>query len=113
MSDDKPLNPEAERAIAKVRRLMMIAGLTTFLAVAAVLVVIGYRVSQLGESTPSAADALVDVSAALPAGAKVLSTALSNEHIMVTVETPGGVELLTFDPDTLKPLGRLRLAPKP
>ncbi len=113
MSDDKSLNPEAERAIAKVRRLMMIAGLTTFLAVAAVLGVIGYRVSRLGESTPQTGDALVEVAATLPAGAKVLSTALSNEHIMVTVETPGGVELLTFDPDTLKPLGRLRLAPKP
>jgi TRAP-type C4-dicarboxylate transport system permease small subunit len=113
MSDERPLSPEAERAIAKVRRLMMIASGTIFLAVAAVLIVIGYRVSQLGESAPQPADGLVDVTAVLPAGAKVLSTALSNEHIMVTVETPAGVELLTFDPDTLKPLGRLRLQPKP
>ncbi|HEY1309323.1 MAG TPA: hypothetical protein VGF02_00095 [Pseudolabrys sp.] len=108
MSDDKPLSPEAERAIAKVRRLMMIASVTTFLALAAVLGVIGYRVFHLGGSAPSPA-AFVDVSAALPAGAKVLSTAVGSDHIVVTVEVAGGIEVLTFDPDTLKPLGRLRL----
>jgi hypothetical protein len=111
MSDEKSLNPEAERAIAKVRRLMMIASVTTFLAVAAVLVVIGYRVSHLGESATPAQ--FTDVTAALPAGAKVLSTAVSSDHIVVTIETASGIEVLTFDPDTLKPLGRLRLAPKP
>ena len=111
MSDQK-LNPEAERAIAKVRRLMMIASATTFLAVAAVLAVIGYRVFHLGGSVP-ATPSFVDVTAALPAGAKVLSTAVGSDHIVVTVETSGGIEVLTFDPDTLRPLGRLRLAPKP
>ena len=108
MSDDSPLSPEAERAIAKVRRLMMIAGVTTFLALAAVLGVIGYRVFHLGGSAPSQAS-FVDVTAALPAGAKVLSTSVGSDHIVVTVEGAGGVEVLTFDPDTLKPLGRLRL----
>jgi hypothetical protein len=112
MPDEKSLNPEAERAIAKVRRLMMIASVTTFLAVAAVLVVIGYRVFQLGGSA-APPSAFVDVTAALPAGAKVLSTAVGSDHIVVTIETAGGIEVLTFDPDTLKPLGRLRLAPKP
>ena len=108
MSDDSPLSPEAERAIAKVRRLMMIAGVTTFLALAAVLGVIGYRVFHLGGSAPSQAS-FVDVTAALPAGAKVLSTAVGSDHIVVTIEVGGGIEVLTFDPDTLKPLGRLRL----
>ena len=52
-----------------------------------------------------------------PAGnwhrAKVLSTAVGADHIVVTIEVNGATQLLTFDPDTLKPLGRLRLAPKP
>jgi hypothetical protein len=108
MSDDSPLSPEAERAIAKVRRLMMIAGVTTFLALAAVLGVIGYRVFHLGGSAPQPTS-FVDVTASLPAGAKVLSTSVGSDHIVVTVEVAGGVEVLTFDPDTLKPLGRLRL----
>ena len=104
MSDERPLNPEAERAIAKVRRLTMIVSVTTFV----VLIVIGYRVFHLGGSAPEPV-AFVDVSAALPAGAKVLSTAVSSDHIVVTIEVAGHVELLTFDPDTLKPLGRLQL----
>jgi hypothetical protein len=108
MSDDKPLSPEAERAIAKVRRLMMIASVTTFLALAAVLGVIGYRVFHLGGSAPPQAG-FADVTAALPAGAKVLSTAVGSDHIVVTIQVAGGIEVLTFDPDTLTPLGRLRL----
>ena len=108
MSDERPLNPEAERAVAKVRRLMMIASVTTFLAVAAVLVVIGYRVFHLGGSVAEPAG-FVDTSAALPAGAKVISTAVSNDHIVMTIEVAGTTEIWTFDPDTLKPLGRLRL----
>ena len=48
----------------------------------------------------------------LPAGAKVLSTAVGGDHIVVTIEVGGVVEMRTFDPDTLKPLGRLRLEPK-
>jgi hypothetical protein len=110
MSDERSLSPEAERTIRRVRRLMMIASATTFLAVAAVLVVIGYRVSRLGGSAPPP---FADVAAALPAGAKVLSTAVSNDHIVVAIEVAGAIELRTFDPDTLKPLGRLRLTPKP
>ena len=54
-----------------------------------------------------------DVTQALPAGAKVLSTAIGDGHIVVTIEVGGVTELRTFDPDTLKPLGRLRLEPKP
>ena len=79
------------------------------MAVAFVLGVIGYRVFHAEESAPSFAD----VTAALPAGAKVLSTAVGADHIVVTIEVGGVVELHTFDPDTLKPLGRLRLEPKP
>jgi hypothetical protein len=108
MSDERPLTPEAERTLANVRRLMMIASVTTFLAVAAVFGVIGYRVFHVGGSAP-VSTGFVDVTAALPAGAKVVSTAVGADHIVVTVEVGGGIEVLTFDPDTLKPLGRLRL----
>jgi hypothetical protein len=51
----------------------------------------------------------VDVTHALPPGAKVLSTAIGSDHIVVTIEVGGAVQLLTFDPDTLQPLGRLQL----
>ncbi|HET7190641.1 MAG TPA: hypothetical protein VFI98_01890 [Pseudolabrys sp.] len=105
--DEKPLDPEAARIVAKVRRLMMIASLTTFVAVAAVLGVIGYRFFRSGERAPAAPD----VSTALPAGARVLSSAIGDGRVVLTVEINGAIELLSFDLNTLKPLGRTRLAP--
>ncbi len=111
MSDERPLTPEAERTIAKVRRLMVIASATTFLAVAAVLAVIGYRVSRLGESISPPPPP--NLNASLPAGAKVLSSAVGEGRIVLTVDVDGTIELYTFDLATLRPLGRLRLERKP
>jgi hypothetical protein len=106
MSDERPLSPDAERAIARVRRLMMIASVTTFLAVAAVLVVIGYRVFQLGESAPPTP---LQAASALPAGAKVLSSAVGEGRVVLTVEVGGAIELYSFDLATLRPLGHARV----
>jgi hypothetical protein len=104
---EKPLDPEAARVVAKVRRLMMIATMTTFIAVAAVVAVIGYRVFR-GEERVQLAPA---TSPMLPAGAKVLSSAIGDGRLVLTVEINGTIELLSFDLNTLKPLGRARLAP--
>ena len=88
---------------------MIIIMTTTFVAIGVVLAVIGYRLSQVRKAlhrpwtSPHA----------LPPGAKVLSTAIGGDHIVVTIEVGGAVQMLTFDPDTLKPLGRLRLEAKP
>ena len=109
MSDDeKPLDPEAARVVARIRRLMMIASATTFLAVAVVLAVIGYRVFHLQGSAPPA-----DVAAGLPAGAKVISSAVGDGRIVLTVEIAGATELRIFDLNTLKAVGRIPLAPRP
>ncbi|HET9175867.1 MAG TPA: hypothetical protein VFN84_05880, partial [Pseudolabrys sp.] len=74
MSDDaeKPLDPEAARIVAKVRRLMMIASLTTFVAVAVVIAVIGYRVFR-GEGRAQAGP---DADAPWPNGARIVSSAM-------------------------------------
>jgi hypothetical protein len=106
--DEKPLDPEAARIVAKVRRLMMIASATTFVAVAVVLAVIGYRVFRIEGRAPPA---FAELDAALPAGAKVLSTVIGEGRIVLTVEVGGAVELRIFDLNTLKALGRIRLAP--
>jgi hypothetical protein len=108
MSDDeKPLDPQAARAVAQVRRLMIIASATTFLAVAVVIGVIGYRVFKAEGSAPPAPD----VTATLPAGAKLISTAVGDGRIVLTVEIAGVTQLRIFDLHTLKALGRIRLAP--
>jgi hypothetical protein len=114
MNSEKPLDPEASAAIARVRRLMLVASATTLVAVAAVLAVIGYRVFHLQGSAP-AAGGLGGAGAAqvadLPPGAKVLSTTVGDGHVVLTLEVEGAVELRTFDLATLKPLGRVRLTP--
>jgi len=108
MSSEKPPDPEAAAAIARVRKLMLIASATTLIAVAAVLAVIGYRVFHLQGSAPVASGT---VAADLPAGAKVLSSAVGDGRIVLTLEVDGAIEVRTFDLTTLKPLGRVRLAP--
>jgi hypothetical protein len=106
---EKPLDPEAARIVAKVRRLMMIASLTTFIAVAVVIGVIGYRVF-LNEGRVQPAP---DASAPWPIGARVVSSAMNDERLALTIETPDGLEVRFFDLKTFKPLGRLRLGAKP
>jgi hypothetical protein len=106
--DEKPLDPAAARIVAKVRWLMLISGATTLVAVAAVLGVIGYRVFKSEGSVVQA-----DVTALLPKGARIVSTAVAEDRIAVTVEVGGALEIRTFDLKTLKPAGRLRFATEP
>jgi hypothetical protein len=116
MTSEKPIDPEAAAVVARVRKLMLIASVTTFVAVGAVLAVIGYRVfhwqgSAPGAGTPVSSGAGVVQVSELPAGAKVLSTAVGEGRLVLTLEIDGAIELRTFDLGTLKPVGRVRLAP--
>ena len=106
--DEKPLDPEQQKIVAKVRWLMLISGFATVLGIAVVIGVIGYRVYRSEGSVAPAA-----VTAMLPKGAKVLATAVAQDRIVVTLEVGGGVEIRTFDLKTLKPTGRLRFATEP
>ena len=87
---------------------MLISGLTTFVGVAAVLGVIGYRVFK---SEGSAAQA--DVTALLPKGARIVATAVAEDRIAVTLDIGGAIEIRTFDLRTLRQTGRLRFATEP
>ena len=110
MSDDaKPLDPEQAAALNRIRRLMMIASVTTFVAVAIVFGVIGYKVYRSGDTAP----ALPAAEASLPPGAKIVSSAIGDRRLVLTVEIGGAVELRSFDLETLRPLARLRLENKP
>jgi hypothetical protein len=109
--DEKPLDPEQEKVIARIRRLMSIALATTFIAIAVVLGLVGYKVYRTGDTAPVAG--MPAAEASLPPGAKVLSSAIGDRRLVLTVEIGGTVELRSFDLETLKPLGRLRLESKP
>ena len=94
--------------MARVRWLMLISGFATLLGIAVVVGVIGYRVFRSDGSVAQA-----EVTAMLPKGARIVSTAVSEDRIAVTIETAGVLEIRTFDLRTLKPTGRLRFASEP
>jgi hypothetical protein len=108
-ADEKRLDPEQERFIAKIRRLMMIASLTTFVALAVVLAVIGYRVFNWQGSASAPATSGPPMPVTMAPGAKVVSSAIGEGRLVLAVEVGGGLELLSFDLQTLKPLARQRL----
>ena len=105
---EKPLDPEQQKIVAKVRWLMLISGFATFLGIAVVIGVVGWRIFRSdGSAAPR------EVTAMLPKGAKILQTAVSEDRIIVTVEQGGTVEIRAFDIKTMQPTGRLRFATEP
>jgi hypothetical protein len=100
--------PEQAALFARVRRMMLIAGLTTALAAAAVLIAIGYRLFRSGESAVA-----TDTTAVLPKGARILSTAVAGDRLLVALDIGGAIEIRSFDARTLKPAGRLKFANEP
>jgi hypothetical protein len=100
--------PEQAALIARVRRMMLIAGLTTAVGVGALLVAIGYRLFRTDGSVQ-----ITDVTATLPKGARIVSIATAGDRLAVTVDVGGATEIRTYDAKTLKPAGRLKFAAEP
>ena len=93
---------------ARVRLMMIISGLTTLVAIAAVVGVIGYRVFHTGGGAP-VAEGIVT----LPKAARVIATAVAGDRIVVTLDIGGATEIRTFDVKTLRETGRIRFATEP
>ena len=102
-----PPAADAEALVARARLMMIISALTTLIAIAAVVAVIGYRVFDSGGAI--AADGIIT----LPKGARLISTVASGGRVAVLIDIGGTSELRTFDIKTLKQTGRLRFATEP
>ena len=102
--------PEQAALMARVRRMMLIAGLTSALAVAVVLIAVGYRLYR-GEGSPAAA--ATDIIATVPKGARIVSTAVAGERLVLTLDIGGITEIRTFDAKTLQPAGKLKFVSEP
>jgi hypothetical protein len=100
----------AVRMVTRARRLMIISGLTTLLAIAAVIAAIGYRVFHAGGSGVSATGESI---VTLPKGARVIASAAAGDRIVITLDIAGATEIRTFDVKTLKETGRIRFAAEP
>src|ERR1700737_1649162 len=100
--------PEQGALFARVRRMMLIAGLTTTVAIAAVLIAIGYRLFRAEGSIVA-----TDTTTALPKGARIVATGVAGDRLVVTLDIGGVTEIRTFDAHTLKPAGSLKFANEP
>jgi hypothetical protein len=112
MTDTVAPDPSPEQAalFARVRRMMLIAGLTSALAVSVVLIAIGYRLYR-GEGSPAASTA--EITAPLPKAARIVATGVAGDRLVVTLDIGGVTEIRTFDAKTLKPAGRLKFVSEP
>jgi hypothetical protein len=107
--DEKPLTPDQERLVSRVRWMTMLSGAATLLGIAVVIGVVGYRIFRSEGSVPAASETVV----MLPKGARVVSTATTAERIVVTIEVQGSTEIRSFDARNLQPAGRLRFVNEP
>ena len=105
--DEKALDPAAQRIVDKVRWLMLLSGFATFLGIAVVIGVVGYRFFRAEGS------GVTEIIALLPKGAKIVSIVPAADRIVVTLDVAGATEIRTFDLRTLTPAGRLRFANEP
>jgi hypothetical protein len=106
LATTEPTAEQTAALMARVRRTMLIAALTTALGMSAILIVIGYRLyrGEAGSSAPS------DLTEILPKGARIVSTSVAGDRLVVTVEAGGALEIRTFDARTLRATGRLKFA---
>ncbi len=94
---------EAAHLVARARVMMVISALTTLLAIAAVVVVIGYRVyGAQGNST------ITNGTVMLPKGARVISSPSRPVPSAVTIDVNGAQEVRIYDRRTMQQVGRLR-----
>ena len=105
----KETEPAAAGLAARVRLMMLISGLTTLIAIAAVIGVIGYRIYHSGGNAGPVTESIVT----LPKSARVISTAVAGDRIVLTLDVGGTTEIRTLDVKTLKETGRVRFATEP
>jgi len=100
---------ESETAglVARARTMMLISGLTTMLAIAAVVTVIGYRMYAGAANSP------VEDVVTLPKGARIVSMAGSGGRLAVMIDNNGTIEMRVFDLKTMKESGHLRFMNEP
>src|SRR5258708_14935387 len=84
----------------RVRRMMLIASITTAVAISAVLVAVGYRLFTSGGSAQTN-----DVTAMLPKGAKIYATAVAGDKLVIMLDVGGTTQIPTLEAPTNKPAG--------
>lgn len=115
--DEPPLDPALIQVQQRIRRMMLIAGLTLGLGILAVFIAILYRIfSYQGAATPvpvveGAVIPTVTRSAlGLAPDARLVSTSLDGDRIALTFDDAAGATIVIFDSGRMQVISRLRIA---
>ena len=115
--DEKPLDTALERVQARLRRLMLIAGLTLGVGIFAVFAAILYRIVTLDTSSTGEAPIAQAISASinrseldLPADAQLLTATADGGRIVLTYFHDAGETVIVIDATTLAVAGTLQLS---
>ena len=92
--DDKPLDPKVEAIRRKMVRLLMVSGGIMMIGLMTVLAAIVYKVNTSVSKSVVQDESTISV----PADAKIISTAMGDGRVMLTLQTrDGSRELRIFD----------------
>ncbi len=99
--EEAPLDPAVERIRRKLARLLIASFGVMFLGLIAIFAVIVYRLNAAPGDAGLSADAhrvpAGDATIRLPAGARLVSTALDGGRALLQVESSAGAELVLVD----------------
>ncbi len=114
--NDKPLDPAVAQVQQRLRRLMLISGLTLGVGMFAVFAAIVYRLwtyepSQAEALPPDAATPTIARSAlGLAADAELVSSAIDGDRLALTWSESGGSTVIVFQMPAMTVVSRLRVS---
>lgn len=112
--DEKPLDPAVERLQRRMRRLILISGLTLGVGILAVFLAIVYKLMTYEPkgrpaaiAQGSAVPTLKRADLGIPADARLAGTALDGDRLALTYEAAGGATVIIFDLPSMTVVDRL------
>jgi hypothetical protein len=110
-AEDTPLDPAAARLRRKMVRLLIVSGGIMLLGFIAVFAAIVYKLNERGSL--ASAGAPIEGAIEIPAGAKIVGTALDGDRALLTLSaSDGSTTLLVVDLASGKTLGRYAVGPE-
>lgn len=116
--EEPPLDPVMARVQARLRRLMLIGGLTLVVGIAAVLLAIVYRffIANSNDDAPVTGDVpfivgeVTATEVGLPPTAELISTTLDGDRMVLGFRDGNDTVMVIVDTSTMTVTGQLRVA---
>jgi hypothetical protein len=105
--EEAPLDPAVERVHRKLRRLMLIGGLTLAVGLFSVLGAIVYRIMRTEARVVPTLPSFAETS--LPAGARLVSTSLAGDRLVLGFAVGEDTLVMVLDQPTMRVISSVRL----